>query len=57
MSIACSIPETVQSEMDEIQNAVNLNEEKKQQMLEEKLLNETNCHGYFFEQMDGMNYK
>jgi hypothetical protein len=60
MSIACSIPETVQSEIDEIENAVNsvdFNEEKKQQILEEKLLNETICRGYFFEQMSNMCYK
>ena len=57
MSIAYSIPETIQSEMAEIKKAVNFNEEEKQQILGEILLNETNCHGYFFEQMPSMCYK
>ncbi|XP_046635993.1 uncharacterized protein LOC124314716 [Daphnia pulicaria] len=57
MTIAYSMPETVQSEIDQLESANNFSEDEKQQIIEEMLLNETNCHGYFFEQMPSMCYR
>jgi hypothetical protein len=57
MTIAYSMPETVQSEIDQLESANNFSEDEKQQIIEEMLLNETKCHGYFFEQMPSMCYR
>lgn len=57
MTIAYSMPETVQSEIAQLESENDFSEDVKQQIIEDKLLNETNCHGYFFEHMQSMCYR
>ncbi|KAK4018931.1 hypothetical protein OUZ56_000966 [Daphnia magna] len=56
MSIAYSIPEHVNSDISKI-NASVMSKEEKQREIDEKLLNETKCHGYFFDCVPTMNFK
>jgi hypothetical protein len=51
MTIAYSMSKTVQSKIAEMESANNFTEDEKRPIIEEMLLNETDCHGYFFEQM------
>ncbi|KAK4018933.1 hypothetical protein OUZ56_000968 [Daphnia magna] len=57
MKIAYSIPEHVKSAIGDVNNASSLSDEEKQRQIDEILLNETNCHGYFFDYVPNMNFK
>ncbi|KAI9565922.1 hypothetical protein GHT06_009720 [Daphnia sinensis] len=56
MSIAYSIPEHVNLAIGDVKGSF-LSDEEKQRRIAEKLLNETNCHGYFFDYFPNMNFK
>ena len=54
MRIAYSMPKKMKSEIAKIRGAKNLSDVEKEQHIEQKLLNETKCHGYFFEKTQSM---
>ncbi|KZS03582.1 Uncharacterized protein APZ42_033776 [Daphnia magna] len=57
MSIAYSIPEHVNSDISKINASSVMSKEEKQREIDIKLLNETKCHGYFFDYVPNMNFK